>query len=165
MAPWEVCGLIAVALLLAILALYGGHREMRNRPHLDKRPFEYEPVLWAEPGSWWKVPVYRVERLLFVDFASTGGVFYFFSAWLLFHLVKETYKDAWLVPSVLLALHALACFNFALPKYRSDIVGAIIALLHGAARRLAGPTYPSDKPVAPPVQTNLPAPPGGTKTT
>lgn len=143
---WEKVGLWSAAFLLLALSVWFGHKEAKGRVPLRCRPQEYEPVLWAERGSWWKVPVYRLEKLAFVDCCSPAGAFLGVMVWMNFELLPKLAKDTWLVPSVLLGLLATACFNFALPKYRGEFILAMVGLVKSAGYKLAGKDLSAVRP-------------------
>lgn len=134
----ELWGLAIAAMLACVLGGYITHKDLQTRSSHDTNPFEHEPILWAEPGSWWKVPVYRLEKMLFIDIISPSGAFAAVMTWIFMKQYLELAKSSVWAVLCETALFLLAWTNFALPKYRPQFVGALVALLKAFATFVAG---------------------------
>lgn len=135
----ELWGLAIAAALACVLGGWITHRDMKTRSSIrDTNPFDHEPVLWAEPGSWWKVPVYRIEKMLFIDVISPSGAFAGIMTWIWLRQFEDLAKSSVWAVVCMTCLFLLAWSNFALPKYRPEFVGALIGLIKGFATFVAG---------------------------
>ena len=130
----ELWSLAGASMLACILAGFIAKRDMKVRSNWkDTDPFSNEPILWAEPGSWWKVPIYRTEKMLFIDVISPSGAFAAVMTWIFIRQYLDLAKTSvWGVICVT-ALFLLAWTNFALPKYRPQFVGALIDIIKAFA--------------------------------
>jgi hypothetical protein len=151
----ELWGLAIAALLACILSGWIAKKDMKIRSSWkDTDPFSHEPILWAEPGSWWKVPIYRMEKMLFVDVVSPSGAFACVMTWIFKIQYLDLAKSSVWGTICVTALFLLAWTNFALPKYRPQFVGALIALIRAFATFVAGRWGGgSNQPVIPEVPT------------
>jgi len=135
----ELWAIAVATALTCVLAGFITNRDMKVRSSWkDSDPFSHEPILWGEPGSWWKVPIYRMEKMLFVDVISPSGAF----AGVMTHIwirqfVEVTKSSVW-GGLCMTALFLLAWTNFALPKYRPQFVGALIDIIRAFATFIAG---------------------------
>lgn len=130
----ELWGLAVATAMACILAGYIANKDMKIRSSWrDEDPYSHEPILWGEPGSWWKVPVYRIEKMLFIDVISPSGAFAAVMTWIFIRQYLDLARSSVWGTLCVTALFLLAWTNFALPKYRPQFVGALIDIIKAFA--------------------------------